>query len=285
MIKLNIIRMKTVLITGASSGIGKAAAIKFASEGWNVIATMRSPEKEQELTKLEHTFVTRLDVQEKESIKNAITQGIEKFGRIDTIVNNAGYGVFGAFEPSTDEQVKNQFDINVFGVMDTIRFILPHFRENQAGTIINITSQGGRVTFPTCSLYHATKFAIEGFSEALSYELLPQHIKVKIVEPGSTISNFGSAVTYTSDENITVYDQFNEMAGNNWTINDTMQSSVEDIAEKIYEAAADDTNTLRYMAGRDTEFYFNIRESKSDQEYVDFMRNRFIPEVMEQLDQ
>jgi NADP-dependent 3-hydroxy acid dehydrogenase YdfG len=276
--------MKTILITGASSGIGKAAAIKFANEGWNVIATMRAPEKEQELTKLDHTLVTRLDVQDKESIKNAIASGIEKFGRIDAIVNNAGFGLFGPFEPSTDEQVKTQFDINVFGVMDTIRLILPHFRENQSGTIINITSQGGRVTFPTCSLYHATKFAIEGFSEALSYELLPQHIKVKIVEPGSTISNFGSAITYTNDENISVYDEFNQMAGNNWSINDTMQSSVEDIAEKIYDAAIDDTNTLRYMAGRDTEFYFNIRNNKSDQEYTDFMRGRFIPEVMGQLD-
>jgi len=273
--------MKTILITGASSGIGKASAIKFASEGWNVIATMRSPEKEEELTNVNQVLVTRLDVQDKESIKLAIQQGIEQFGRIDAILNNAGYGVFGAFEPSTDEQVKTQFDINVFGVMDTIRYILPHFRENQSGTIINITSQGGRVTFPTCSLYHATKFAIEGFSEALSYELLPHHIKVKIVEPGSTISNFGAAISFTANDGIAGYDDFNTIAMNNWNLNDTMQSTADEIAGIVYFAASDDTNRLRYMAGRDTEFYFGIRANKTDQAYVDFMRNRFIPEIIE----
>lgn len=272
--------MKTILITGASSGIGRAAAKRFAAEGWNVIATMRSPEKEQELDQLDHTLVTKLDVQDKASIAKAIESGIEKFGRIDVLLNNAGFGVFGAFEASTDEQVKSQFDINVFGVMDVTRSILPHFRENQAGTIINITSQGGRVTFPTCSLYHATKFAVEGFSESLAYELLPQNIRVKIVEPGSTITNFITAVSFTSDSNITAYDDFNSIANNNWTKHDTMQSTVDEIADVIYTAAIDETDQLRYMAGRDTELYFGIRQNKTEQEYIDYMRNRFIPELL-----
>lgn len=272
--------MKTILITGASSGIGRAAAKRFAAEGWNVIATMRSPEKEQELNQLDRTLVTRLDVHDRASIAKAIELGIEKFGRIDVLVNNAGFGVFGAFEASTNEQVKNQFDINVFGVMDVTRSILPHFRENQAGTIINITSQGGRVTFPTCSLYHATKFAIEGFSESLAYELLPQNIRVKIVEPGSTITNFVAAISFTSDSGITAYDEFNSIANNNWNKHDTMQSTVDDIADVIYTAAIDETDQLRYMAGRDTELYFGIRQNKTEQEYIDYMRNRFIPELL-----
>jgi len=273
--------MKTILITGASSGIGKAATKKFAAEGWNVIATMRSPEKEQELKALENVLITRLDVKDHQSIIKAIALGMEKFGKIDTLLNNAGFGLLGSFESSTSEQIQNQFATNVFGVMDLIKAVLPHFRENQSGTIINITSMGGRVTFPTCSLYHSTKFALEGFSESLSYELISQNIKVKIVEPGSTISSFLDSASFATNSAITAYQEFDKIALANWHKNDTMQSTSEDIAEVIYTAATDDNNQLRYMAGRDTELYLGIRQSKTDQEYVDYMRNAYIPEILE----
>jgi len=273
--------MKTILITGASSGIGKAAALKFATAGWNVIATMRSPEKEQELNLIDNIFIVKLDVQDNDSIQQAILLGIEKFGRIDTLINNAGYMVIGAFELATSEQISNQFDINVFGVMNTTRAILPHFRQNQAGTIINITSTGGRITFPTCSLYHASKFAIEGFSESLSYELISQNIAVKIVEPGSTHTNFVAAANVTVNPDITDYDEFNKIALENWYKNDTMPSTPAEIADVIYTAATDESDQLRYMAGRDTKVYFGIRQGDSDQEYVQHMRNSFIPQILE----
>lgn len=272
--------MKTILITGTSSGIGKATAKKFAAAGWNVIATMRSPEKEEELSAIENIFLTKLDVQDKESIAAAIASGIEKFGNIDAVVNNAGFGVLGAFEKSTSEQIMQQFSVNVFGVMDVIKAILPHFRARQSGLIINITSQGGRVTFPTCSLYHATKFAIEGFSESLAYELLSQNISVKIIEPGSTESNFFSAVSMAGDEHITAYEEFDKIALNNWNKNDTMSSKTAEIAEVIYKAASDNKDQLRYMAGTDTHLYFGARQNKSDQDYVDYMRKLFIPEIL-----
>lgn len=272
--------MKTILITGTSSGIGKATAKKFAAEGWNVIATMRSPEKEQELSKIENVFLTQLDVQNKESITAAIASGMEKFGNIDVIVNNAGFGVLGAFEKSTSEQIIQQFSVNVFGVMDVIKAILPHFREKQSGLIINITSQGGRVTFPTCSLYHSTKFAIEGFSESLAYELLSQNISVKIIEPGSTESNFFVAVSMAGDESITAYEEFDKIALDNWNKNDTMSSTTDEIAQVIYGAATDNKDQLRYMAGEDTHLYFGARQDKSDQDYVNYMRELFIPEIL-----
>ena len=272
--------MKTILITGASSGIGKASAKKFAENGWNVIATMRSPEKEQELTNIKNIFITRLDVQDLDSIGKALQSGIEKFGKIDALLNNAGMGVFGAFELSTREQIQKQFNINVFGLMDVTRAILPHFRENKAGTIINISSMGGRVTFPAVSLYNATKFAIEGFSEALSYELISQNIKLKIVEPGSTVSNFFNAVDPTQNGAITVYDEFTKVTTDNWIKYNTMQSTTDDIADVIYVAATDDSDQLRYMAGKDTELYLEVRQSKTDQEYVNYMRNRFMPEFI-----
>ncbi|RAJ32170.1 SDR family oxidoreductase [Pedobacter cryoconitis] len=272
--------MKTILITGTSSGIGKATAKKFAAEGWNVIATMRSPEKEEELSAIKNIFLTKLDVQNKESIAAAISAGIEKFGSIDAIVNNAGFGVLGAFEKSTTEQILQQFSVNVFGVMDVIKAILPHFRARQAGLIINITSQGGRVTFPTCSLYHSTKFAIEGFSESLAYELLSQNISVKIIEPGSTESNFFSAVSMSANDSITAYEEFDKIALENWAKNDTMSSTTADIAQVIYEAACDNKDQLRYMAGVDTHLYFGARQNKSDQDYVNYMRKLFIPEIL-----
>jgi len=273
--------MKTILITGASSGIGKAAAIKFAANGWNVIATMRSPEKETELSLLQNVLIAKLDVQDIDSIKQAIQSGIDKFGTIDTVLNNAGYMVIGAFELATDEQIHNQFDINVFGVMNVTRAILPHFRNNQSGTVINVTSTGGRITFPTCSLYHATKFAIEGFSESLAYELLAQGIKVKIVEPGSTATNFVAAASLATNPAITAYDDFIKQALETYVKVDTMQSEVGVIAEVIYTAATDDSDQLRYMAGKDTEKYFKLRQTGTDQEYVDHMRESFIPGVLD----
>jgi len=273
--------MKTILITGASSGIGKAAAIKFAANGWNVIATMRSPEKETELSLLQNVLIAKLDVQDIDSIKQAIQSGIDKFGTIDTVLNNAGYMVIGAFELATDEQIHNQFDINVFGVMNVTRAILPHFRNNQSGTVINVTSTGGRITFPTCSLYHATKFAIEGFSESLAYELLAQGIKVKIVEPGSTATNFVAAASLATNPAITAYDEFIKQALETYVKVDTMQSEVGVIAEVIYTAATDDSDQLRYMAGKDTEKYFELRQTGTDQEYVDHMRESFIPGVLD----
>ena len=183
-------KSKTILITGSSSGIGRATAIKFQQEGWNVIATMRSPEKESELNNLENVFVTRLDVQNIDSIESALKAGIEKFGKIDVVLNNAGYGLMGTFESASRESIRRQFDVNVFGLFDVTRAILPHFRSNKSGVIINISSIGGRMTFPMMPLYHSTKFAVEGFSESLHYELEPLGIQVKVVQPGGVATEF-----------------------------------------------------------------------------------------------
>src|SRR6056297_1896887 len=172
---------KTILITGASSGIGKATVKKFQAEGWNVIATMRNPEKENELTFLANILVTKLDVQDLTSIASTIKEGIDMFGKIDVVLNNAGYALMGTFESASRESVSRQFDVNVLGLFDVTRAVLPHFRENKSGMFINISSIGGKMTFPLMSLYHSTKFAIEGFSESLHFELEPIGVKVKIV--------------------------------------------------------------------------------------------------------
>ncbi|MEL6863192.1 MAG: SDR family oxidoreductase, partial [Bacteroidota bacterium] len=182
---------KTILITGASSGIGKATARFFQEKGWNVIATMRTPEKEEELNQLTNVLVTRLDVLDLESIDQAIAAGIAQFGKIDVVLNNAGYGLMGSFESISRESMIRQFGVNVQGLFDVTQKALPHFRKNKSGMFINVSSIGGRITFPFISLYHSTKFAVEGFSESLRWELAEIGVKVKIVEPGGVATDFG----------------------------------------------------------------------------------------------
>ena len=151
---------------------------------------MRTPEKSEDLQKIADLETFRLDVTDVDSIKSAIDETLEKFGRIDAVVNNAGYGLVGAFEAATQEQIEKQFQTNVFGLMNVCREILPYFREQKRGTIVNVASVGGRITFPFYSLYHATKWAVEGFRESLQYELEQFNIRVKIIEPGPIKTDF-----------------------------------------------------------------------------------------------
>ncbi|WP_295715586.1 SDR family oxidoreductase [Mucilaginibacter sp.] len=186
---------KTVLITGASSGFGKEAVKLFHKNNWNVIATMRSPEKETELSALDQVLVTKLDVTDKASIQNALKAGIEKFGQIDVLVNNAGYGSFGALEAATEAEIKRQFDVNFFGLIEVTKALLPVMRQQRSGVIINVSSIGGKVTFPFSSLYHATKFAVEGLTESIQYELNPLGIRLKLlnraaIKPSSQVVRY-----------------------------------------------------------------------------------------------
>lgn len=276
---------KTIILTGASSGIGKAAAKKFAAEGWNVIATMRNPEQEHELTLLPNVLVTRLDVQDTTSIARAIQQGLDRFGKIDAVVNNAGYGQNGVFEAITPEQIQQQFDVNVFGVMNVIRALLPHFRQQKSGLILNISSGAGRYTLPLISLYAASKFALEGFSEALSFELSTLNIIVKIIEPGGTETNFSKVTReqFAHDPSLADYTPFTEAAGNMFAgMVAARLVTADDVAETIYSAATDSTDTLRYAVGND-DFHKRLtaRAELPDQAYVNVIRKgftRFLPQ-------
>src|SRR5271170_8252064 len=146
---------KTILITGCSSGIGKAAAKLFASKSWNVIATLRAPDKETELTNSNNVLLARLDVQDRNSISRAIETGITRFGKIDALINNAGFSLSGVFEGIPREKIQEQFEVNVFGVMEVTRALLPHFRKNKNGLIINVSSRAGLVGLPLLTLYCA----------------------------------------------------------------------------------------------------------------------------------
>lgn len=261
---------KTILITGASSGIGRATAKLFQKKGWNVIATMRSPEKESELNVLENTLVTKLDVLELDTIKNALDEGIEKFGKIDVVLNNAGYGLMGTFESAKRESIIRQFAVNVQGLFDVTQQALPHFRKNKDGMFINISSVGGRMTFPLMPLYHSTKWAVEGFSESLRWEMAQIGVKVKVIEPGGVATDFGGrSLDMQHDQELTEYNEFvnNFMTAMAKSMNPETMTKPEQIAETIFEAATDDSDKLRYRAGADCEQLLGARDKMTDEEF------------------
>jgi NAD(P)-dependent dehydrogenase (short-subunit alcohol dehydrogenase family) len=240
---------KTILITGASSGIGHATAVLFQRRGWNVAATMRSPEKASDLSGLNNVACVRLDVTDPASIKHAISETLGRFGSIDAVVNNAGYGLVGPFEASMAEQVERQFRTNVFGLMNVTRELLPHFRERRAGVILNVSSMGGRITFPLYSVYHATKWAVEGFSESLQFELREFNIRVKIIEPGPIKTDFyDRSMDLMSKPGLTAYDDFVARAMPNMQRAGETAPGPEAVAKVIYKAATDGSWKMRYAA-------------------------------------
>ncbi|WP_080058396.1 SDR family oxidoreductase [Spirosoma aerolatum] len=251
---------KTVFITGSSSGIGKATALYFAQQGWNVAATMRTPAKETELGKLPNVKLFRLDVLEMDSIRQAIADARTAFGGIDVLVNNAGYGAVGVFEAASPEQVQRQFDTNVFGVMNVIREILPYFREKRNGTIINVTSMGGLITFPIYSIYHGTKWAVEGFTEALSFELRPFNIRVKNIEPGAIKTDFyDRSQDLLQKDGLTAYDEYVRVTLANSQKAGADAPGPEVVARKIFVAANDRSFRLRYPVGGQSPLLLALR--------------------------
>ncbi|WP_458070849.1 SDR family oxidoreductase [Rhodanobacter sp. BL-MT-08] len=270
---------KTVLITGTSSGFGRASAHLFANKGWNVVATMRDLSQAGDLKNVPNVLIERLDVQELSTIERALAAGVSRFRSIDVLVNNAGYGQFGIFEGTPRSSVQDQFDVNVFGVMDTTRAILPHFRAKQDGIIVNVSSGAGIFGLPMISLYTASKFALEGFSESLSYELASQGIVVKIVEPGGVLSTqFGArnALEASSVERIDDYAGFQARTLNLFKdLSAAATATSEDVALVIFQAASDGTNQLRYVATNDIQPLVRARRETSEAQYMQHMRTQF----------
>jgi NAD(P)-dependent dehydrogenase (short-subunit alcohol dehydrogenase family) len=255
---------KTVFITGASSGIGLAAALYFYDQGCNVIASMRNPEKrltllhEKGLPDLVH-----LDVTDDGSIQSALKYAVDKYQKIDVLVNNAGYAVYGPFEASTPEQVKKQYETNVFGLMEMTRAVLPLFRAQKEGLIINVTSMGGRIGFPLYSIYNSTKWAVEGFSEALQYELKSHNIRIKTIEPGVIKTDFydrsldRSVNAVENDSYTDILRRAQKSLGEGGM---ALGSEPIVVAKAIYRAATDGSRRLRYPVG-------------SDASLINFLRN------------
>ena len=262
--------MKTIFITGASTGLGKATAKLFASKGWKVIATMRKPETEGELNRVDNITLLPLDVTNLEQIKSTAQKAIA-LGNIDVVFNNAGYGLIGPMEPVTDEQLTRQINTNILGVIRVTQAFIPYFREKKSGLFITTTSMGGLLTFPLSSVYHATKWALEGWSESLAFELNQFGIGIKTVSPGGIKTDFVRRSLDTTSH--PAYSALIEklFAG----IHEDSFSTAEQIAEIVYEAATDGKDKLRYVAGADAEALYAQRLQLGDEAFRKGMAQQF----------
>ncbi len=258
--------MKTIFITGASTGIGKAAAKLFAANGWKVIATMRKPESETELNLIGNITLLPLDVTNLDQIKET-TQKAIALGPVDVVFNNAGYGLAGPLEGMADEQITKQLDTNLLGVMRVTQAFITHFREKQSGLFISTTSIGGLVTFPFFSIYHASKWALEGWSESMSFELNKFGIGIKTVSPGSTKTDFVSRSLDLAKH--PAYDELLDKTFSVFANNSKMGtlSSPEQIASIVYEAATDGKDQIRYVAGNDAKYLYNERLKLGNEQF------------------
>ncbi|MEO1261048.1 MAG: SDR family oxidoreductase [Bacteroidota bacterium] len=265
---------KRIFITGASSGLGKAAAKLFANKGWHVLATMRKPEKETELNNLENIELLPLDVTVTDQIKSTVEKAIS-IGDIDVVFNNAGYGLAGPFEGASDEQIVRQLNTNLLGVMRVTQAFIPHFRERKNGLFITTTSIGGLVTLPFNSVYHATKWALEGWSESLAFELNPHGIDVKTVSPGGIATDFaGRSLDMTAHQ---AYDEQMQKVLAVFMDPERQKnySTAGQIAEVVFEAATDGKQQLRYPAGEDAKEWYEQRKLVGDEAFRKSIKEMF----------
>lgn len=247
---------KVILITGASSGIGMASAIYFAEQGWDVAATMRDRKLLNEFKDHPNIKSFELDVTSVDSVQNAMEDILKTFFKIDVLFNNAGYALAGPFEAIADQDIRKQFETNLFGVMNVTRAVLPHFRARKSGLILNTTSSGGNFTFPLYSVYNSTKWALEGFMEALQYELTPFNIVIKNLAPGAVKSEFTKSTSFISNAD---YDNYANKVQANMVASYEQAPGAETVAKIAFKAATDHKSRLRYPATMQASMGFFLR--------------------------
>ncbi|HJT49074.1 MAG TPA: SDR family oxidoreductase [Nitrososphaeraceae archaeon] len=274
---------KVAIVTGSSTGIGYQTSLELARNGFLTYATMRNLNKAENITSVATKedlplHVKQLDVTDDASVKNAIEAILSETGeRIDVLVNNAGYGLNGAFEDLAMEEIKAQYETNVFGLIRVTQAVLPTMRRQKSGTIVNISSGAGRFGFPSGSAYVSTKFAVEGLSESISYELEPFGIKVVIVEPGVIRTNFGNGlvVAKKSQDPKSPYSQKMQKIANSFEELMKNSSSPELVANVVLKAVKDESPNLRYLAGNDVEQWLGAKRNMSDEEFYKMMSQNF----------
>jgi NAD(P)-dependent dehydrogenase (short-subunit alcohol dehydrogenase family) len=270
-------KTRTLFITGASSGYGKATAQYFLDHGWNVVATMRKPDASLFKAAKGQLQVLPLDVTNADSINSALSAATASYHRLDAVVNNAGIGLLGAFEATPDTLLREIFETNTFGVMSVCRAAIPHLRQQGRGALINVTSSTAIAPMPLVAVYAASKWAIEGFTESLSHELALFNIKTRIVEPGYAPTTNLGANGANRMQGLTPppYDTFAHAYFAKLQNYPTAYSTEQDIAEAVFRAATDEGNEVRYPAGPDTKMLADLRWSTSENHYMTKMREMF----------
>lgn len=244
---------KTVLITGCSSGIGRKTALQFLDDGWTVYATSRDPTDVADLGEA-GCETAALDVTDGPQVRNVVERVISEAGRIDCLVNNAGYGQMGPIEEVPTDSVHAQFDVNVYGPHRLARAVLPHMRERERGTIVNVSSVAGRVSFPGGGVYCGSKFALEAMSDALRSEVAPFDVDVVLVEPGPVDTTFDDRVdsAVENTERSGAYEWFYEVIEDTRLVGGNGPAAVgpDEVAETILEAANSPSPSARYPIGK-----------------------------------
>ncbi|WP_454857659.1 SDR family oxidoreductase [Rhizobium binxianense] len=271
---------KTILITGTSSGYGKATAELFLERGWNVVATMRRPDPGAFAGSTDRLAVLPLDITSEKSIADAIEAAVNAFGPIDVWVNNAGIGLASIVEATPDSTIREIFETNTFGVFAACRAIIPRMRKQGHGVIVNVTSSVTVGVMPLVAVYAASKFAVEGFTESLSYELDGFNIRMRLVEPGygpttNFSANGGARMRGLIPED---YAGFAQACFSRFANYPTAFCTETEVAEAVYAAATDEGTRLRYPAGADTKLLARLRWSTSEEEYQQRMHAMFGPE-------
>ena len=274
--------MKTALITGCSSGIGLHTAIALAKNGYAVYATMRDTKKDAALREAAKkasvdVTVSQLDVNDDSSISNAVNSMMEQTGRIDVLVNNAGFGQFGTLEDTPISDFKKQFETNYFGVVYTIQKVLPHMRAQKSGRIVNMGSVAGRMGLPCSPAYISSKFALEGLTECLRYELDKFNIQTTIIEPGVVKTSFFDSLKITPPGNKDYQKMLDHiMSGLQMMVQ--MGTDPKVVADIVVDALNEDYMKPRYVAGADADMFMKARNSRTDTEFEEFMKKEVFPQ-------
>ena len=270
---------KVAVVTGSSTGIGYETSLILARNGFLTYATMRNLDKSENIKSVATTEslpirIKQLDVTSDVSVTNALQSISSEARRIDVLVNNAGYGLNGAFEDLGMDEIKAQYETNVFGLIRTTQAVLPIMRRQKSGIIVNISSGAGRFGFPTGSAYVSTKFAVEGLSESMSYELEPFGIKVAIVEPGVIRTNFGDGlvVAKKSQDPNSPYSQMMQRSAAGFEKMMKNASPPDVVAKVVLNAVKDENPSLRYLAGSDVETWLGGKRKVADEEFHKMMK-------------
>jgi len=274
-------RQKVAIVTGSSSGIGYATSLMLARNGFYTYASARNTNKSASLQSTADAErlslkLIQVDVTDDSSIKAAVEQIVSEKGKIDVLVNNAGYGLFGAFEDLSVDEIKTQFETNFFGVIRATQHVLPIMRNSASGGIIvNVSSVNGHVPFPVISAYVATKFALEGLSESIAYELEPFGIKVILIEPGAIGSGFmkGSVMSNRALDPKSTYFEFVRKVRSKISSDHENATQPEEVAKTIVQAILSEKPEFRYVVGSDAVTLMQARKNMPYSEFQQMIQN------------
>ena len=275
---------KVAVVTGTSSGIGFEIALALAREGYYTYATMRDPTKSDKIKELGqkenlNIDVLELDVDDENSVKTAIQKILEQKQRIDVLVNNAGWGLWGCVEDVSIDEFKAQFDTNFFSIIRLIQEVGPTMRKQGSGTIVNISSVVGRIGFPASPAYISSKFALEGLSESLRFELAPFGIDVVIIEPGVIKTNFMKnmkmAEKYGPES---VFMDITDKVVSGVKMMCEMGTDPKEVADAIIKATKDENPLPRYIVGNDASMFLEAKKNKTDLEFENYLKKELYGE-------